>query len=74
MVSSSLYVSHMFVTRVLPSLVFKSCPSLELVSPLQVTHLGLSPLWELVLLMAQTPDKRDHRLLVSLPKDTGNVR
>ena len=38
MVSSSLYVSHMFVTRVLSSLVFQSCPSLELVSPLQLGY------------------------------------
>ena len=71
MVSSSFYLSHMFVTRVLSSLVFQSCPSLELVSPLQVTH--LPPVWDLLLPLA-SPDRRDHRLLVSLPKDTGNVR
>ena len=50
MVSSSLYVSHIFVTRVLSSLVFQSCPSLELVSPLQVTH--LPPVWDLLLPLA----------------------
>ena len=33
-----------------------SCASLELVSPLQVTHIS---------------DRRDQRLLASLPKDTG---
>ena len=27
--------------------------------------------WDLLLPMALTPDRRDHRLLVSLPKDTG---
>ena len=48
MVSSSLYVSHMFVNRVLSSLVIQSCPSLELVSPQQVTH--VAPLWDLFLL------------------------
>ena len=50
MVNSSLYVSHMFATRVLSSLVFQSCPSLELVSPLQVTH--LPPVWDLLLPLA----------------------
>ena len=50
MVSSSLCVSHMFVTRVLSSLVFHSCSSLELVSPLQDTH--LSPVWDLLLPLA----------------------
>ena len=49
-VSSSLYVSHMSVTRVLSSLVFQSCPSLELMSPLQVTH--LPPVWDLLLPLA----------------------
>ena len=49
-VSSSLYVSHIFVTRVLSSLVFQSCPSLEFVSPLQVTH--LPPVWDLLLPLA----------------------
>ena len=48
MVSSSLYVSHMYVTRV--ELGFQSCPSLELVSPLQVTH--LPPVWDLLLPLA----------------------
>ena len=50
MVSSSLYVSHICVTRVLSSLVFQSCPSLELMSPLQVTH--LPPVWDLLLPLA----------------------
>ena len=70
MVSSSLYVSHMFVARALSNLFF-TCPSLELVSP-QVKH--LPPVWDLLLPLAQTPDRRDHGTLVSLPKDTGNVR
>ena len=48
-VSSSLYVSHMFVTTVLSNLCFQSCP-LELVSPLQVTH--LPPVWDLLLPLA----------------------
>ena len=39
---------------------------LELLSPLQVTHV-----WDIFLPLAQTPHRRDHRLLVSLPKDTG---
>ena len=43
---------------------------LELVSPVQITH--LPPLWDLLLPLAYTPDRRDHRLLVSLPKVTGN--
>ena len=50
MVSSSLYVSHMFVTRVLSELGFQSCPSLELVSPLQVTH--LLPVWVFLIPLA----------------------
>ena len=50
LVSSSLYVSHMFVTRVLWSLVFQSCPSLELVSPLQ--GYTFTPVWDLLLPLA----------------------
>ena len=50
MVSSSLYVSHMLVAKVLSSLVFQSCPYLELVSPLQVTH--LPPVRDLLLPLA----------------------
>ena len=46
MVSSSHYVSHMFVTRV----GFQSCPSLELLSTLHVTHLPL--VWDLLLPLA----------------------
>ena len=42
--------------------------SLELVSPLQVTH--LPPVWDLLVPLAYTPDRRDHWRLVSLPKDT----
>ena len=38
----------------------------EYVSPLQVTHLP-----PVLLPLAQTPDRRDHRLLVTLLKDTG---
>ena len=41
-------------------------------SPLQVRH--LPPVWDLLLPLAQTPDRRDHRLLVSLPKDMGTCR
>ena len=41
----------------------KRCSSLALVSPLKVTHLPL--VWGLLLSMAYTPDRRDHRLLVS---------
>ena len=43
----------------------------ELWSRRQVTH--LPPVWDLLLPLAQTPDRRDQRLLVSHPKDTGNV-
>ena len=49
MVSSSLYVSHMSVTSIV-ELGFQSCPSLELLSPLQVTH--LPPVWDLLLPLA----------------------
>ena len=31
-------------------------------------------MWDLLLPLAKTPDRRDHRLLVSLPKDIDNVR
>jgi len=43
----------------------------EFVSPLQVTH--LPPVWDLLLPLAyaRREDRRDHQLLVSLPKDTG---
>ena len=35
-------------------------------------RLHLYPLvWDILLPLAQTPDRRDHRLLVSIPKDTG---
>ena len=41
----------------------------KFVSPLQDTHLPL--VWDLLLPLAYTPDRKDHRLLVYLPKDTG---
>ena len=66
MVSSLLYVSHMFCDYSIVELGFQSCPSLDLVSPLQVTH--LPSVWDLLLPLAKTPDRRDHRLLVSLPR------
>ena len=56
--SSSLYVSHICVARVYILL--------------QVTHLPL--VRERLLSLAEKPDRRDHRLSVSLPKDTDNVR
>ena len=37
-------------------------------SPRQVTH--LPPVWDLLLPLAKTPDRRDQRLIVSHPKDT----
>ena len=37
----------------------------------QVTH--LPPVWDILLILAYTPDRRDQRRLVSHPKDTGNV-
>ena len=40
-------------------------------SPQQVTH--LPPVWDILLPLAYTPDRRDQRRLVSLPKDTGKV-
>ena len=46
-------------------------PTKMCVSSLQVTH--LPPVWDLLLSLAQTPDRRDHRLLVYLPKDSGKA-
>ena len=43
----------------------------ELWSPRHVTH--LPPVWDILLPLAYTPDRRDQRLLVSLPKGTGKV-
>ena len=43
--------------------------SFSRISESQVTH--LPPVWDLLLPLAQTPDRQDHRLLVSLVKDTG---
>ena len=40
-------------------------------SPQQVTH--LPPAWDLLLPLAQTPDRRDQQLLLSLLKDTDKV-
>ena len=37
-----------------------------------VTH-SSADWWDLLLPLAQTPDRRDRRLLVSPPKDTGNA-
>ena len=31
------------------------------------------PAWDILLPLAETPDRRDQRLLLSLPKDTGKV-
>ena len=35
------------------------------------TGYTFTPMWDLLIPLAQTPDRRDHSLLVSLPKDTG---
>ena len=34
------------------------------------TGYTFTPVWDILLPLTQTPDRRDHRLLVSLPKDT----
>ena len=52
--------------------VYRSCPCLEVISPLQVTH--LPPMWDILLPLTKTPDRRDQRVLMYLPKDTGDVR
>ena len=48
-----------------------SIDHIELWSPRQVTH--VPPVWDILLPLAYTPDRRDQRILVYLPKDTGKV-
>ena len=63
---------HLFFSQILDGALCRAFKvQREFVSPLQITH--LPPVWDLLLPLAYTPDRRDHWLLVSLPKDVGEI-